>query len=122
MAGATNAESAATLDARFPTAGATDHVAYSVNGSSEWTGLDRTEVGATNWAAATVADPSVKENVAGLVSDLADEAGTVSHYAIFTASVAGTQRTDWIAFTTPRVLAIGDSVSWAAGALKVTLT
>lgn len=122
MAGATNAESAATLDARFPTSGATDHVAYSVNGTSEFAGLARTPVGATNWAAATVADPSVKQNVAGLTSATASSAGTVSHYAIFTALTVGTQRTDWIAFTTPRVLAIGDSVSWAAGALKVTLT
>lgn len=122
MAGATNAESAATLDLRFPTTGATDHVAYSVNGTTEWTGLARTAVGATNWAAATVADPSVKQNVAALTSATATEAGTVSHYAIFTAATLGTQRTDWVAFTTPRALIIGDSVEWAAGALKVTLT
>ena len=68
MAGATNAEAAATLDLRFPTTGATDYVAYSVNGSSEYAGLVRTAVGATNWGAATVADPSVKQNVADLIA------------------------------------------------------
>ena len=34
MAGLTNAESVATLDARFPTTGGTDYIAYSTNGSS----------------------------------------------------------------------------------------
>ena len=33
MAGLTNGESQSTLDARFPTTGGTDHVAYSTNGS-----------------------------------------------------------------------------------------
>ena len=122
MAGATNAESAATLDLRFPTTGATDYVAYSTNGTSEWTGLARTEVGATNWAAATVADPSVKQNAAVMTSAATTEAGTASHYAIFDAATLGNQRTDWTPFTTARVLAVGDQVEWAAGALKVTLT
>ena len=34
MPGLTNAESATTLDARFPTTGATDHIAYSANGTT----------------------------------------------------------------------------------------
>ena len=50
MAGLTTAESQLTLDARFPTSAATDYVAYSINGSSEWANLARTAVGATGWA------------------------------------------------------------------------
>ena len=76
MAGLTNAESAATLDVRFPTTGGTDHIAYSVNGSSEFAGLARTAIGATGWAAATVADPSVKANANALTSAAASSGGT----------------------------------------------
>lgn len=122
MAGLTNAESQATLDARFPTAGATDHVAYSINGTSEWAGLARTPVGATGWAAATAADPSVKANNASLLSAAASQAGTVSHTAIFSAVTAGTQRTDWQAVSASKTLAIGDKVEHAIGSLTVTLT
>ena len=35
MAGLSQTEQVATLDARFPTSGATDHIGYSVNGTSE---------------------------------------------------------------------------------------
>ena len=40
MAGLTTTESQATLDARFPTTGATDHVAYSANGTTEFSGME----------------------------------------------------------------------------------
>lgn len=122
MAGLTNAESAATLDARFPLSGATDHVAYSADGSSETGSLDRTAVGATGWEAATVADPSVKSNNAVLTSAAASGAVTVTHFAIYSASTGGTQRTDWTELATPRTLATGDKLEWAIGALDVTLT
>lgn len=121
--GFTIAESQATLDARFPTSGATDYVAYSVNGSSEWANLARTAVGATNWASATAADPSIKQNTGAMTSAaVATAGGTVSHFAIYTASSGGTQRTDWQALDASRVLSIGDQLNWAANALKVTLT
>lgn len=121
--GMTIAEAQATLDARFPTSGATDHIAYSVNGSSEWANLARTPVGATNWAAATAADPSIKQNTAQVTSgQVTSSGGTVSHFAIFSAVSGGTQRTDWQALDTPRALSVGDSLQWAANALKVTLT
>lgn len=122
MAGLTTAEAAATLDARFPTTGATDHIAYSTNGTSEWAGLARTPVGATGWAGATTADPSVKANAAQLTSAAATAADTVTHFCIMSALTAGAQRTDWQALTTPRTLAIGDQLQWAAGACQVTLT
>lgn len=122
MAGMTNAEAKATLDVRFPTTGATDYLAWSTNGSSEFAGLARTFVGASGWAAATTADPSVKANGSGLTTAAASTAGTVSHFAIFTASTGGTQRTDWLPMTTARALSIGDSLTVAVGACGVTLT
>jgi hypothetical protein len=123
MAGLTNAESKATLDVRFPTTGATDYIAYSVNGSSEWANLARTAIGATGWAAATTADPSVKANANQLTSAaVATSGGTVTHFAIFDASTSGTQRTDWTALTSSRALSVGDNVVWAVGAAAISLT
>lgn len=122
MAGLTTAESAATLDARFPTTGGTDYIAYSTDGSTEWSGLARTAVGATGWAAATTADPSVKANVNALTSAAATAAGTVTHSAIFSASTGGSQRTDWQALDTAKTLGIGDKIDLAIGQWKVTLT
>lgn len=120
MPGLTNTESQATLDARFPTTGATDQVRYSANGTSEFAGLAPTAIGATGWAAATAADPSVKANAAALTSAAATAAGTVSHFAIF--STGGAQRTDWTALGTSRTVAIGDQLAHAAGAISITLT
>lgn len=123
MAGLTTAESQATLDARFPTTGGTDYIAYSVNGTSEWANLSRTSIGATGWAAATAADPSVKANANTLTSaTVATAGGTVTHFAIYSASTGGTQRTDWTALTSSRTLAVGDTLTWAVGACQVTLT
>ena len=45
-------------------------------------GLARTAIGATGWAAATAATPSVKANNAVLNSAAASGAVTVTHYAI----------------------------------------
>lgn len=121
--GLTITESASTLDARFPTSGGTDYVAYSTNGTSEWANLARTSVGATGWAAATSADPSVKSNAAVLTSAAVTTAGgTVTHFSVYSASTGGTQRTDWQALTASRALDVGDSLQWAIGALDITLT
>ena len=121
MAGMTQAEAQATLDARFPVSGATDHVAYSANGSSETANLARTPVGATGWAAATAAQPSVKANNALLTTAAASGAVVVTHFAIFTAITDGTQRTDWTALAASKSLGIGDKGEFAIGALQVTL-
>lgn len=117
MAGLTNATSAAALDAVLA---AGDFIGYSTNGSSEAAILARTAVGA--WAAATVADPSVKANANALTSAVASGAGTITHYGVFSAVTAGTQKTDWTPVTASKTLAIGDTVTWAAGALQITLT
>lgn len=125
MAGLTNAESQATLDVRFPTSGAGDYIGWSINGTSEWSGLARTAIGAAGWAAATAADPSVKANANALTTAAATAgsgAGGVTHAAVFSASTAGTQRTDWQALPTARVLLTGDQLTVAAGALTISLT
>lgn len=121
MSGFTQAEQVATLDARFPVTGGGDYIAYSTNGTSEFAGLARTAIGATGWAGATAATPSVKANAAALTSAAASAGGTVTHAAIFSASTAGTQRTDWQALGTSKTLAIGDQITWAVGAFAITL-
>lgn len=123
MPGMTVAESVATLDARFPTTGGTDYVGYSTDGSTETGVIARTAVGATGWAAATSADPAVKANANQLVSAAATGAATVSHYAVFSAATAGTQRIEWTALTGgSRAVSIGDQLQFAAGSLQITLT
>ena len=122
MAGMTNAEAAATLDARFPTTGGPAYIWYSANGSSETANLARTAIGATGWAAAAVADPSVKSNANALTSAAASGTVTVTHFAIGPGPTGGTQRTDWTALTASRALLSGDTLAWAAGDLDVTLT
>lgn len=122
MAGLTQAEAQATLDARFPTTGAGDYIAYSANGTSETASLARTAVGATGWAAATAAQPSVKANANILTSAAATGAVVVSHFAVYsTGPTGGTQRTDWQALSSSRTLALGDKLEWAVGACQVTL-
>ena len=121
MAGLSQVEQVATLDARFPMSGATDYIGYSVNGTAEWSGLARTPVGATGWAAATNATPSRKANSALLTSAATTAAGTVSHFAVFSASTAGTQRTDWQAFAEAKPLGVGDKLTHAIGAIGISL-
>lgn len=122
MPGLTNAEAAATLDVRFPVAAAADYIAYSTDGVSEFAGLARTAVGATGWAAATVANPSIKANGSALESAAVTQNGTVSHFAIFDAAAAGNQRTDWTAFDSSRAVVVDDTITHAIGAIEVTLT
>lgn len=130
MAGLTTAESQATLDARFPTSGGGDFIAYSINGTSEWAGMARTAVGATGWSAATAADPSVKANANALTSAAATAAITAQtvSWCIMSASSGGTQRTDWQSLTDDAgsartfTLAIGDKITHGVAKIGVTLT
>jgi hypothetical protein len=121
MAGFTQAYQQTLLDYAFPTTSGTDHVAYSTNGTSEFSGLARTAIGATGWSAATAATPSVKQNANALTSAAATAGGTVTHTAIFSAATGGTQKTDWQPLTTSRTIASGDQVAWVAGSIRVTL-
>jgi hypothetical protein len=130
MAGLTTTEAQATLDSRFPVTGAADWIAYSVNGTSEFAGLARTAVGATGWAAATAADPSVKANANALTSAAATATTTNAtiYWAVYSAATAGSQRTDWTALTDNAgaartfSLAVGDQLTHQTAALKITLT
>ena len=121
MAGLSQAEAVATLDVRFPTTGGTDYLAYSTNGTSEAAILARTAIGATGWAAATAAQPSVKANANALTSAAATGSGTISHVAVFSASSGGTQRTDWQAVAAPAPVIAGTVVTVSAGAFQITL-
>lgn len=121
MAGFTQAYQQTLLDYAFPTTGAGDYIAYSTNGTSEAAIIARTAVGATGWGAATAATPSVKANSAALTSAAASGTGTITHFAIFSAASGGTQKTDWQALGSSRAVASGDVLTWAAGALTVTL-
>lgn len=122
MAGLTNATSASALDFLFPTTGATDYIAWSANGTSETGSLARTAIGATGWASATVADPSVKANANALTTAAAASGATITHFCIMSASSGGTQKTDWQALSSSRALLTGDQLSVAVGACQVTLT
>lgn len=121
MAGYTQAYQIDTLDRNHPTSANTDHIAYSVNGTSEAAIIARTSIGATGWAAATAATPSVKANNAALTSAAATGSGTVSHFAVYSASTGGTQKTDWTALTAGRAVVTGDTLQWAVGSLQITL-
>lgn len=123
MTGFTDAESAATLDQRYPTTGASDYLAYSEDGSTETTDLARTAVGATGWAAATTADPSVKANASTLVTDDASADLALTHFRVMDAATGGNARSDWTALTgSPVTILTGEHGEWAAGDLQITLT
>lgn len=123
MAGVTITQAQAMLDSGFPVSGSTQAVAYSTNGTSEFANLARTAIGAAGWASATSADPSIKANNAVLTSAAVVTAGgTITHFAVYSATSAGTQLTDWTTLTASRALSVGDSLQWAIGALAVTLT
>ena len=109
------------LDYAFPLSGATDHIAYSTNGTSEFAGLTRTPVGATGWAAATAAQPSVKSNDEILLSAAATSGGTVSHFAVFSQLTGGVQKTEWRPLAVARTIVTGDKLEWAVGDLDITL-
>ncbi len=119
MAGLVEAECQSALDYLFPTSAATDYVGYSENGSSESANIARHAIGATGWAAATAAQPSVKANNAQLTSAAATGGGTITHFAVMTST--GTLRTDWQALDTSRTIATDDQLQWAIGALEVTM-
>ena len=121
MAGLSQSSQQTALDAVFATSSSTDHIAYSENGTSESANLARTAIGASGWASATAATPSVKSNNSALTSAAATGAGTFTHAAIFSASTAGTQKTDWQAMNSSKVLAVGDSITWAIGDFDITL-
>ena len=121
MAGFTQGYQQTILDWAFPTTGGSDFIAYSSNGSSEAATIARTAIGATGWASATAATPSVKANNSALTSAAASGSATITHVAIFSASSGGTQKTDWQALSASRAVVAGDTLQWAVGAISITL-
>lgn len=118
MAGFTDAYELVVLDDAFDN---TDYIAYSENGSSETSNLARTSIG--TWAAGTnVSGTGTKANAGALESAAATGNATITHFAVFSASTSGTQKTDWTALTGgSKALTTGDKLSIASGALAVTL-
>jgi hypothetical protein len=121
--GASIVEAQAVLDQRFPLTGASDYIAYSTDGATEFTNLARTFVGATGWSAATNADPSVKSNANVLTTaTVVTAGGTITHFTLYTAASGGVRRLDWQALDNPRALAVGESMQWDVASLNVSLT
>jgi hypothetical protein len=118
MAGFITAYARTTLDSAIVNG---DVVRYSEDGANASTNIAATSIAA--WDAATDADPAVRQNTAAVDSAACDaDAQTFSHYSVWDSS-STTQKTDWTAFTGgSEVCNTGDKISWAAGALKVTLT
>lgn len=118
MAGFTTAFSRTTLDAAIVNG---DVIRYSENGSSAGTHVAATSIAA--WTAATNADPAHRVNTAAVDSAGCDaDTITISHFAIWD-SASAVQKTDWVALGGgSRVLMTGDKISWAAGAIDVTMT
>lgn len=115
--GLTQARQQAVLDGEFA---AGDYFAWSEDGLAETSHVARTAVSA--WTAASAATPSVKSNNGALLSAACDaDAITITHFSVFSAAVAGTQRIDWTALDDSRTLDTGDKLSIAANALEVTL-
>lgn len=121
MAGYTQAYQQDTLDRNHPATGNTDHIAYSANGTAESAAVARTAIGATGWAAATAATPSVKANSAALTSAPATAGATITHFAVFSAASSGVQKTDWQALGSSRAILTGDTFTWPVGSVQVTL-
>lgn len=76
---------------------------------------------ATDWGAATNADPSVKSNSAVLTFPSPSGSwGTLTHYGLFDASTAGNLMS-WQALDTPRTIGSGETPSFPVGDLDLTL-
>ena len=121
MAGLSLSSQQSALDFLFPVTGSTDHIAVSSNGTSESTQVGRTSIGATGWVAATAVTPSVKANGSALTSPASTGSATITHFAVYSASTAGTQKLDWTALSASLPVITGTTIQWAAGAAQITL-
>lgn len=92
---------------------------------TELTGVNYARVAFNTWNAATSASPSVVTNN-GIISFAVPGAGGwgTANYFIITNSLAGTAATNllaWGAVTVPKIINEGDAVTFASGALSVSL-
>ena len=118
MAGFTVAYARTQLDAGIVNG---DVLRYSENGAAASTHVAATSIAA--WTAATNADPAHRVNT-GAVDSAGCDADTISitTFSVWD-SASAVQKTDWVALGGgTRVLMTGDKISWAAGAIDVTMT
>lgn len=118
--GLSNAELARVANAAYPAGAATQYVGYSTNGTSETGILTRTAVG--TWNNAASANPALKANTVLLETAAATGAGTVTHFAIFSASTGGTQLSGWTALAAAQSLSVGAKLQWAVGDLEIAFS
>ncbi len=64
----------------------------------------------------------MKANANALTTAAASSGATITHFAIYSASTAGTQKTDWQALTASRAVSTGDQLTVAIASCAVTLT
>ena len=105
------------LDAAFPDGSTAHTVGWSVNGTGEWSGMARTAIG--TYAAATATNPAWKSNAAKLTSAASTAAGTVTHYAVFTATSGGIQLSIWKPLAAGVQVAVGGKLEVNAGDLDL---
>ena len=105
------------LDAAFPNGTTAHTVGWSVNGTGEWSGMARTPIG--TYAAATATNPSWKSNAAKPTSAASTAAGTVTHYAVLTAALGGTQLSIWKPLAAGVQVAVGGKLEVNAGDLDL---
>lgn len=121
MAGYTQEFQQTVLDWAHPVTGNGDHIAYSADGTSETDVVARTPIGATGWAAATAASPSVKANSEALTSAAATGEATITHFAVYSALTEGVQKTEWTALDAAKTVTTSDQLTWSVGAARITL-
>ena len=98
------------------------YVALYNTGPTECTGTGYERELCDTWDAATDADPSVVDNTN--IIDFGNGAadwGTLTHFAILDADSGGNLITDITALTANKTVGAGDPVTFAAGALDITL-
>ena len=118
MAGYTSAYEKTILDAQH-LASTSQFVAWSINGTSETSIMARTAI--TAYSPASGGSPSIKANANALTTAAATGSGTITHFAVWSASSGGTQITDWHALASSRTVTTGDTLTIAVGAIQITL-
>ena len=116
MAGFTDPYELTVLDATFAD---TNGLALSINGTSELAVANGYERDVITWAAAASGAKASSAELTFTASG--GDWGTVSHFAVYTISAAGTQMTDWTALDAEQVVNDGGTLTVAIGDLEVTL-
>lgn len=75
------------------------------------------------WSAASDADPAVSANTSAVTftTNAGDDWGTITRFAIYDALSGGNLLWDATALAVSKVIAEGDTVAFAVGALELTL-